>query len=267
MKKAFATWKWSLGAVARSPLVVAVLAAIAALWSYGAYQWLWLPESSLLLLILALLWAVVQIVVAAGFVAGTAAAASNGAAAGANDLNLRSLTGFNRRQYARALGSVVLAGILVLLLHGLFALADERALEVASFLTFHSEKAVSPQSVGKVFWVIEWLVWIAAWGFLLSLFLLAHASGWGELRRQAARTLKNCCWRTSFFTSLLTLAVFGGLAWLLSTWHPKAPVGFWDYAQTLIRLGVSLVLIVVGWLFWMLSLARLNLPPPENSKP
>jgi hypothetical protein len=266
MKKAFATWKWSLAAVARSPLVVLALAVIAALWGYAAYQWLGLPESSLLFLIVALLWAAVQIAVAVGVLAGTAASASDASAAAATRLSLRSLVGFNRRQYTRALGSVALAGIIVLLLHWLFSLADERALEVASFLTFHSEEAVSPVSAGKVFWVIEWLVWIAAWGFLLSLFLIAHAEGWGEARRRAARTLKDCCWRAPFFTSLLTLVVFGGLAWLLSTWHPKAPAGFWDYAQTVVRLGISLVGIVVGWLFWMLSLARLTLPP-ENSKP
>jgi hypothetical protein len=263
MKKAFGTWKWGLGVVARSPLAVVALAAIAALWSYGAYQWLWLPESSALLLILALLWAVVQIAVAVGVVAGTAASASDAAASATTHLSLHSLVGFNRRHYARALGSIVLAGIITLLLHWLFALADERALEVASFLTFQSEKAVSPITVGKVFWVIEWLVRIVAWGFLLSLFLIIQTAGWGEVRRRAARTLKNCCWRASFFTSLLALVVFGGLAWLLSTWHPNVPVGCWDYAQTVVRLGTSLVLIIVGWLFWMLSLARLNLPP-EN---
>jgi hypothetical protein len=267
MKKAFATWKWSLGVVARSPLVVGTLAAIAALWSYGAYQWLWLPESSLLLLILALLWGVVQIAVAVGVVAGTAASTTTASATGATRLSLRRLIGFSRRQYARALGSIILAGILVLILHGLFALADERALEVASFLTFHSERAVSPATVGKVFWVIEWLLWIAAWGFLLSLFLIVRTAGWGEARRRAARTLKDCCWRAPFFTSLLTLLVFGGLAWLLSTWHPKAPVGFWDYAQMLFRMGVSLVLITIGWLFWMLSVARLNQLPHQNPKP
>ena len=231
------------------------------------HHWLWLPESSALLLILALLWAVVQIGVAVGVLAGTAASTSNAAATGATHLSLRSLVGFNRRQYARALGSVVLAGILVLILHWIFALADERALEVASFLTFHSEKAVSPATVGKVFSVIEWLLWIAAWGFLLSLFLIAQTAGWGEARRRAARALKDCCWRACFFTSLLSLVVFGGLAWLLSTWHPKAPVGFWDYAQTVSRLGISLVLVVLGSLFWVVSLARLNLPPHQNSKP
>jgi hypothetical protein len=266
MKKAFATWKWSLTVVARSPLVVVTLVAIAALWSYGAYQWLWLPESSLLLLILALFWAIAEIMVAVGVVAGMAASTLSAAAAAANHLSLRSLAGFTRRHYARALASIVLTAIIILLLHGLFALANERALEVASFLTFHSEKAVSPVTVGKVFWVMEWLVWIVAWGFLLSLFLIVHSGGWGEARCRAARTLKNCCWRASFFTSLLTLVVFRGLAWLLATRHPEVPVGLWDYAQTVIRLGISLVLIVVGSLFWLLSLARLNLPPAQNSK-
>jgi len=265
MKNALATWKWSLAVVARSPAVVGALAVVAALWGYGAYQWLWLPESSALLLIVALLWAIVLIAVAVGVVAGTAASTSSAAATAATCLNLRSLLGFNRRHYARALASVVFAGILVLLLRGLFSLADERALEVASFLTFHSEKAVSPESVGEVFSVIEWLVWIVAWGFLLSLFLIVHAADWREIRRRTLRTLANCCWRAPFFTSLLSLVVFGGLAWLLSAWHPQAPAGFWDYAQMLVRMGFSLLLIVGGWLFSILSLARLNLPPAANS--
>ena len=266
MRNALTTWKWSLAVVARSPAVVGALAVIAALWGYGVYQWLWLPESSLLLLILALFWAVVQIAVLVGVLAGAAASTSSAAAA-ATHLGLRSLLGFNRRHYARALGSVIFAGIFVLLLHGLFSLADERALEVASFLTFHSEKAVSPESVGRVFSVIEGLVWIVVWGFLLSLFLIVHAAGWREVRRRALRTLANCCWRASFFTSLLSLVIFGGLAWLFAAWPPKVAVGFWDYAQMLIRMGISLVLIIVGWLFWMLSLARLSSPPAETSPP
>lgn len=265
MKNALATWKWSLAVVARSPAVVGALAVIAALWGYGAYQWLWLPESSALLLIVALLWAIVLIAVAVGVVAGTTASTSSAVATAATHLSLRSLLGFNRRHYARALASFVFAGILILLLHWLFSLADESALEVASFLTFRSEKGVSPESVGRAFSVIEWLVWIVVWGFLLSLFLVIHAAGRGEARRRAARTLKDCCWRAPFFTSLLSLVVFGGLAWLLATWHLKAAVGFWDYAQMLIRMGFSLLLIVGGWLFSMLSLARLNLPPAANS--
>ncbi|MBZ5546169.1 MAG: hypothetical protein LAO07_21295, partial [Acidobacteriia bacterium] len=95
MRNALATWKWSLAIVARSPAVVGALAVIAALWGYGAYQWLWLPESSLLLLILALLWAVVQIAVLVGALAGAAASTSSAVAAAATHLSLRSLLGFS----------------------------------------------------------------------------------------------------------------------------------------------------------------------------
>jgi hypothetical protein len=265
MKNALATWKWSLAVVARSPAVVVALGVIAALWGYGAYQWLWLPESSLLLLIVALLWAVAQIAVAVGVVAATVATASRAVTTAAPRLSLRSLYGFDRRQFGRALGMLAAAFILILILHSLFSRADDYALEVASFLTFHSEKAVSPVDVGKVFWVVEYIVWIVIGGFLLSLCIIVQNSGWRAAGRRALRTLANCCWRAAFLTSLLSLAAFGGLAWLLSTWHPKAAVGFWDYAQMLVRMGISLVLIVGGWLFWALSLARLDRPPTEPS--
>jgi hypothetical protein len=265
MKNALATWKWSLAVVARSPAVVVTLGVIAALWGLAAYQWLWLPESSLFLLVVALLWAIALIAVAVGVMAGTAATASRATATVATRLYVRSLIGFDRRQFGRALGMLAATAILILILHLLFSRADDYALEVASFLTFHSEKAVSPVDVGKVFWVIEWLVCIVAWGFLLSLFLIVHAAGWRAAGRRALRTLANCCWRAPFLTSLLSLAVFGSLAWLLSTWHPKAPAGFWDYAQMLVRMGISLVLIVGGWLFWTLSLARFNSPPADNT--
>jgi hypothetical protein len=203
--------------------------------------------------------------VAVTVVAGTVASVSNASAVGALRLGLRRSLEFNRRQFARALVMLAAAAILILILHLLFSRADDYALEVASFLTFHSEKAVSPEDVGKVFWVIEWFVWIVVWGFLLSLFLIVHAAGWRAAGRRALRTLANCCWRAPFLTSLLSLAVFGSLAWLLSTWHPKAPAGFWDYAQMLVRMGISLVLIVGGWLFWTLSLARFNSPPADNT--
>jgi hypothetical protein len=264
MKKALATWKWSLAVAARSPGVVLALAALAFLWSFGAYQWLWLAESSGFLLLVALVWGLAQVAVLVGVLTGATASAAEAAAASPTHLGLRGFLGFNRRQFARCAVVVIVGAFLVLLLLELFSRSDDYALEVASFLTFHAEKAVSPVSVEKVFWVIQTLLWIVIWGFLLSFLIVLLRVGWREARRQAARLLANCCWRSSFLTSLLSVAVFGSLAYLLASWHPKVSAGFWDYAQMLLRMGGALCLLVFGWLFWMLSLARLSLPPAES---
>jgi hypothetical protein len=254
-----------LAVVARSPGVVLALAALVFLWSFGAYQWLWLPESSGLLLLVALVWGLAQVAVLVGVFTGATASAGEAAATSVTRLELRSFAGFNRRQFARCLVMAAASGLLVLVLEAVFAGIDERALEVASFLTFHSEKAVSPITVEKVFWVIQMFLWIVIWGFLLSFLIVLLRVGWREARRQAARLLANCCWRSSFLTSLLSVVVFGGLAYLLAMWHPKVSAGFWDYAQMLLRMGGALCLLVFGWLFWMLSLAKLSLPPSEDS--
>ena len=97
-----------------------------------------------------------------------------------------------------------------------------------------------------------------------------HVGGWGSSdTRQINTKLQKPDPATPplLQTSLLSLVIFGGLAWLFAAWPPKVAVGFWDYAQMLIRMGISLVLIIVGWLFWMLSLARLSSPPAETSPP
>ena len=265
MKRALATWKWSLAVVACSPGLLVVQAALVVLWGFGAYQWLWLPESSGLLLLFALVWGLAQILLVVVVLTGTAASASEAAATSAARVGLRSFVGFNRRQFALCLVMATASGLLVLTLVAAFSWVNEYALEVASFLTFRSEKAVSPVTVGKVFWVVQTYLWIVVWGFLLSFLTVLLRGGWSEARRQAARLLANCCWRSAFLTSLLSMLVFSGLAYLLATWHPKVPAGFWDYSQIILRMGGALLLLVIGWLFWMLSLARLGLPPGENA--
>jgi hypothetical protein len=265
MKRALATWKWSLAVVACSPGLLVVLAALVALWGFGAYQWLWLPESSGLLLLLALVWGVAQVLLVVVVLTGAATSASEAAATSAARLELRSFAAFNRGQFARCLVMATASGLLVVTLAAAFSWVNEYALEVASLLTFYSEKAVSPVTVGKVFWVIQTYLWIVVWGFLLSFLTVLLRGGWSEAQRQAARLLANCCWRSAFLTSLLSMLVFSGLAYLLATWHPKVLAGFWDYAQLLLRMGGALLLLVIGWLFWMLSLARLGLPPSENA--
>lgn len=263
MKNAIATWKWSLGVVARSPAVLVALAAVATLWGFGAYQWLWLPESSGLLLLLALIWAIAQAALAAAFFAATSVASVGAATSEVKRIEVRSLLGFSRAQYWRSLAWGAASLVLLLVLFYLFKRSDDLALEVASFLTFHSEKAVSPISVGEVFWVIQILIWIIVGSFLLS--TLAHLlrEGWMETRRQVPRILGRCCWRAPFWSGLLSVGVFGGLAWLLATWHPKVSVGFSDYTQMLVRMGGALLLVIIGWLFWLLSLARFNFPPDK----
>ena len=267
MKNAIATWKWSLGVVARSPAALVTLAAVAALWGFGAYQWLWLPESSGLLLLLALIWAIAQVAIAAAFFAATSVASVGAATSEVKRIEVRSLLGFSRAQYWRSLAWGAASLVLLLVLFYLFKRSDDLALEVASFLTFHSETAVHPVDVGKVFWVIQMLIWVIVGSFFLS--TLAHLlrEGWMETRRQAARILGRCCWRAPFWSGLLSVGVFGGLAWLLATWHPKVSVGSWDYAQMLLRIGGALLLIISGWMFWSLSLARFNLPPDKPPTP
>ena len=265
MKKALATWKWSLAVVARSPGSLVVLAALVALWGFGAYQWLWLPESSGLLLLFALVWGVAQVLLVVVVLTGAATSASEAAATSAVRVGSRSFVAFNRRQFAHCLVMTTVAGLLVLALAAAFSWVNEYALDVASLLTFYSEKAVSPVTVGKVLWVIQAYLWIAIWGFLLSFLIVLLRAGWSKAGRQAAHLVASCCWRAPFLTSLLSVVVFGGLAYLLTIWHPKATAGFWDYAQLLSRMGGALLLLVCGWLFWMLSLAKLSLPPSEGS--
>jgi len=263
MKNAIATWKWSLGVVARSPAALVVVGAVAALWGFGAYQWLWLPESSGLLLLLALVWAIVQIAIAVAFFAATTTAAVGAATSDTKQIEVRRLLGFSRSQYWRCLAWGAISLVLLLVFFYFFRWTDDHALEVASFLTFQSEKPVSPVTVGKVIWIFQMLIWIIVGGFLLS--SLAHLlrEGWTETRHQAMRILGGCCWRTPFWTGLLSVGVFGGLAWPLATWHPKVSAGFSDYAQMLVRMGGALLFILTGWQFWLLSLARFNFPPDK----
>jgi hypothetical protein len=259
MKNALATWKWSLTVISRSPFVLGGLSVLVALWLYGAYRWLWFPmESAGHLFVFGIVWGLVQVVVLSGLLAGTAESAGDAAATGATFLCTRKVAGFSRRQLVRSIGFVVVASLLVLAVRHLFDRLDHFALEVASFLTFQSEKPVSPETIGNLFWVVETLLWIVVLGFLLSFLLELTRRCWREALRAAPRLFASACWRMPFLTTLLSLLVFGGLAYLLTIWHPKVPPGFLDYAQVVVRSGVALALAVAGWLFWMLSLARLT---------
>jgi len=251
--------------VARSLPFLVGLVLVAGLWSLAAYEWLWIPESSVPVLLLGLVWALAQALIAAAVLAGTALAAARAASEGAGTLALRSLLGF--RKLAPSLLMLIVSGLLTLFFASLFAWINGHAIEVASYLTFRSQKPVSHLLIEKIFGVVEGLLWVVIAGFLLSFLLTLLHAGWQQARRPATarRLLASCCFKASFLTSLLSVAVFGGLAYLLANWHPKVSPGLWDYTQMVVRLGVGLVLLVTGWLFWLLSLARLNLLPEESS--
>jgi len=264
MRKALEAWKWSLATLVRSWGLRAALTVLLALWGLAAYEWLWIPESSALLLLASSLYAVVQMLVSVAIIAASAASAGQAASAGAERLLLRSFFGFTRKQFLQSF-VVILVGILLALgFFVVFGWVNRHSVEVASFLTFRSEKPVSHVAVENVYGAIEGLLWIVLAGFVLSFLVNLLHAGWSEAGKKCASTLAGCCFKAPFLTGLLSVAVFGGLPLLLANWHPRVSPGFWDYTQMIARLGVALGLLVTGWLFWLLSLARLHLPRNGN---
>lgn len=258
---------WSLGVLARSCWTFLALAVLIALWAVGAYEWLGLPESSGLLLILALIWAIVQLLVAVAIIAGSASGAAEVAAADGRKLPLRSLWVKNRKSLLRTLIVCLVSFVLVLFVGGVFNWINNHSLEVASFLTFRSQKPVSHVLIEKIYWVIEMLLWVVVSGLLLSFLTTLVGGGWAEARKQEGKLLAGCLFRTPFLTSLLSVAVFGGLAYELSNWHPVVSPGFRDYAQVIARFSLVSILLAAGWLSWLLSLARLCLPKQDSPQP
>ena len=264
MMRAFAAWKWSLGVVARSYRTVVVLAALIALWVFLVYEWLGLPESSALLLILALLWVLVQLLATVVILGATVSGAADAADTDRWNLPLRSLWTLGRKQMVSTLMFTILSFVLVWLCLAVFGWINGHSVEVASFLTFHLQKPVSYMLIDQAFRAIELILWAVVGGFLLSLFITLLRGGWGAAGKQSWKLLAGCAYRAPFLASLLSVVVFGGIAYELASWHPKAAAGFWDYTQMIVRFSLALILISAGGLFWSLSLARLTLP---NSKP
>ena len=106
----------------------------------------------------------------------------------------------------------------------------------------------------------------AGWSFL-EYSTNYPASGWHEQRpedwwhgvcQSPAKLLAGCAFRAPLLTNLLSVVVFGGIAYELANWHPVVPAGFWDYTQMIVRFSLVLILISTGVLFWSLSLARLE---------
>ena len=139
MRKLLLIWKRSLAITARSPVALLALAAVAALWMWGAYQWLGLPESSIWVLLLAVVWALIQIQVLVGVLAGVGVGSTKAAKANVARLRLRALFKFDRRQFVQCFILLVAAAVVGALIAWLFSWINAHALEVASFLTFRSE--------------------------------------------------------------------------------------------------------------------------------
>lgn len=262
MKKTFEAWLWSLRLIARSPASILALGVLSALWALAADRWLGLQESSGLMLVISFLWALAQTLMAISVLAGSAASAAECAAfGGPPGIGLTFVT-FNRRLLAQTVLFALCAAVFVLVVSLFFAWVNGHTVEVASFLTFHSEKPTSHILIETILGWIESALWIVVWAFLLTFLITLLRSDWGEALRQSKRILRGSFGRALFFTVLMGSAVFGGLSYLLVEWHPHAPPGFWDYSQAAARLGIGLLLLVAGWLFTMLSLARLS--PRQN---
>ncbi len=263
MRRATQAWTWALAVLARSPALLLALAVLVVVWGVGAYHWLDLAESSTLLLLLAFVWGLAQIAIAVSLLAGVASSAAAAASRNARSLKLSSLVTFNRNLLIRTALLALIAIPLVLILAEIFSWSEDLALRVASLLTFIAEKAYSPPVIGKILWVIEAALWVMLAGFLSSFLMVLLRAGWKEAWRERRHLAAGCCYRIPFLTGILSLVAFGGLAYLLVTWHPSVTPGFWDYAQLALRVGSALLLLVIGCFFLMLSLARLILPPEE----
>ncbi len=268
MKNVLKTWKWSLGLVARSPQAVAALTVVLAAVLYAAYRWLYFPmESAVYLMALGSLWALILFGVLATWMAVSVAAISDASAADARRIEWRSLVRFNRSERLRAAGFLILACLVVAAAWSLFAWIDSYSLEVASWFTFKSEKPMAQESVEAVLVWIERILWVAILGFLVSFLIALQREGWRGAFRLIPRLIANCCWRSSFLTSLVSLLVFGGVAYGLVTWHPKVTPGYMDFAQVIVRNAVALAVAVAGWAFWVLSLTRQGQRAPSSPAP
>jgi len=263
MKNAIAAWASSLAVIIRSYRVIATFAVLVALWIFAFYEWLGLSESSGLLLILAIIWATAQLLATVVVIAGNVLSATEAATAEGRILPGGSLWVKDWGRLLQTLVVCVAGTLLGTCLWAIFDWVNRHSIEVASFLTFHSGKAVSHVPVEEIYTVIEGLLWIALGGFLLSFLLTLMRTGWAKAVRASGKLLARSLYRAGFVTSLLSVALFGGAAYELVNWHPKVPPGFWDYTQVVMRFALVLILLAAGWFFWLLSLARLDVPKQE----
>lgn len=265
-----AVWAQSFGAVARSPFYVLALASIVGLWGLAAYEWLWLPESSVWVLALTALWFLILVLLALAILAGSVASVSSVASGADRHLRLRTILGFEKGRMGRTLLIALAGTLLYLVLAATFGWLDAHALNMASFLTFHSQHPVSAAVITGFLWLIEAILWIIYAGFVITWLLEYSYMPQPDTLRNARQTLARSVSLSVILTSMLSVIVFGGLVWVVATWRPVVKPGAWDYAQFAIRNGTALLLITVGWLFFVLALARLAKPDvtaPAESLP
>jgi hypothetical protein len=267
MTKAFKCWGWSATVLAHSLSSLMVFAAFLGLWALAAYQWLWIPESSVFLLLLSLVWAIAQVFLAVAALTGSFTSAAQAARADDQRLFLLPFVRFGSKRFAESLVLLIEALAIGFLLAKIFAWVNQHSIEAASFLTFHSEKPVSHLIIESCLRVIECLIWIAVASSLLNFSLVMFSTSWQHVRRQLGKVLLSGCFKIPFLTGFLSVIVFVGSAYAIANWRPKLPIGFWDYAQVSVRIGLVLILLAAGWLFWLLSLARLNSPTVRDSLP
>ena len=190
--------------------------------------------------------------------------AAEAAATEGRSVPLRSLWTIDRKRLLNTLIFCLVSLALVWLCGAVFGWINAHSVEVASFLTFHSEKAVSHVPIEEIYDFIEGLLWTVLSGFLLSFFIALLRGGWRGAGKQRWKLLAGCAFRAPFLTNLLSVAVFGGIAYELANWHPMVPPGFWDYTQMIVRFSLVLILISAGVLFWSLSLAHLQAPKQDS---
>jgi hypothetical protein len=224
-------------------------------------------ESSALLFCLAAVWALAQILAVVVILAGIVLGAVQAAATDESCVALRSLVRIKGRTLLKALAFLVVGFVVVWVCGAAFHWIDEHSVGVASFLTFHSQKPVSYMLIQDVYDLIEGLLWTVVGGFLLSFLIVLLRASWRPALAQTGQLLAACAFRSSFLTSIVTVVVYGGLAYELTNWHPVVPPGFWDYAQMLVRLSLVLLLVSTGAMFWLLALARLQVGQGEFSRP
>jgi hypothetical protein len=268
MKSVLKTWKWSLGVVARSPLAISVLVLILIAGLYADYRWLYFPmESAIYLFVLGFLWALLSLVVLVSLIAISVAAAMDVAVTDARSITLRGLLRFNCCQFLRVAGFILLAIPIAAGVYSLFEWVNSYSLEVASWLTFNTEKPVAQETADAALLWIERGLWVVISGFLISFLVSLVRDGWRASLSSVLRLLANACWRATFLTTLVAFLVFGGAAHLLVKWNPTVTPGHLDFAQVIARSGLAVVLAVAGWIFWILSISRHHRPDDTNPAP
>jgi hypothetical protein len=268
MTNVIKVWIWSLSVLLRSGWTLLMLAGALAIWTFGAYEWLGLPESSGLLLAVALVWAIVQIAFALMVFSGSVWRAAETAAA-ADILGaappLRPLWLRDRQIGFKTLLVLAVASLLALIVSGVFGWINRHSVDVASFLSFHAQQPFSHVLLEEVYAVIEAVVWITLAGFMLSFLIVLMRRGWPAAWAQLGSLIARSAYGKASLTNLVSVGIFGGAAYGLTVWHPMTPPGFWDYAQLIVRMILVLLLLAAGWMFWLLSLARVHMPPPDTT--